>query len=353
MINIVTLYGNRNFGNKLQNYALQIELEKILGKDGCVKTIIPTNTGIVNTIKKCLIYRNKKTNPREVKFLEFNKHINYLSNEININKPRFKEKCDYLVFGSDQVWNPNFEGKTNLFCGNFKSDAVKISYAASFGVEELENKYREIYKKSLLDFKNISVREDKGKEIVEELTGRKDVSVVIDPTMLLTSKEWDKVSKKPKNMINKKYILNYFLGNMSEDRKKEIEKIAKENDCEIINIMDPSDPFYQSGPSEFLYFEKNAFLICTDSFHSSVFAILYNRPFIIFDREDNNKKMNSRLDTLLKKFNLKDRRYNGKEITKENLQHDYSEAYTILEKEREKSEKFFKNALGIEDRNGN
>ena len=144
--------------------------------------------------------------------------------------------------------------------------------------------------------------------------------------------------------------MNYFLGDLSEERRKEIERIAKENNCEIINIMDKNDPLYVSGPSEFLWLEKHAFLICTDSFHSSVFALLYNRPFIVFDRKQEGiENMNSRIDTLINKFNLKNRRYAGK-ITEDNLKHDYTEAYEILEKEREKSRKFLEKALDIDNK---
>ena len=149
-------------------------------------------------------------------------------------------------------------------------------------------------------------------------------------------------------LFRSKYILNYFLGELSEERKKEIDRIAKENNCEVINILDKKSPFYQTGPSEFLWLEKNAFLICTDSFHSSVFAILYNRPFIVFDREGNGQGKNSRIETLISKFKLKNREYNGKNITQENLEHDYTEAYKILEEERKKSDKFLRKALDIE-----
>ena len=125
--------------------------------------------------------------------------------------------------------------------------------------------------------------------------------------------------------------------------------MARENNCEIINILDKNSPFYQTGPSEFLYLEKNAFLICTDSFHSSVFAILYNRPFIVFEREQKGlESMNSRIETLINKFNLKNRKFTGK-ITEENLQHDYTAAYEILEKERQKSNEFLKKALDINE----
>ena len=183
---------------------------------------------------------------------------------------------------------------------------------------------------------------------MEDLTNRKDVEILVDPTMLLDANEWDKVSKEPENMIKRRYILNYFLGGISEERKKEINRIAEENNCSVINILDKKDPFYISGPSEFLYLEKNAFLICTDSFHSSVFAILYNTPFIVFNREDKTECMNSRIDTLLSKFELKDRYYNGK-ITNNLLKCDYSKSYKILELERKKSDDFLKKALDIKE----
>ena len=170
--------------------------------------------------------------------------------------------------------------------------------------------------------------------------------------MLLNTSEWDRVSKKPPqinslNIKEKKYILNYFLGNLSIEIKNEIEQIAKENDCKIINILDKNDPFYACGPSEFIWLEKNAFLICTDSFHSSVFAILYKKPFIIFNRDDGQigkNSMNSRLETLLSKFKLDDGYYNGK-ITKNLLKCDYSHIDKLLKEERIKAEKFLKDAL--------
>jgi len=343
-INILTLTGNDNFGNKLQHFALQKELQKLNNE--------VSSTFFYYSNKNLSIIKNfikKFINKRYANFLKFDKKINYSKNYFNNNKMVIREDFDFYIVGSDQVWNPNFPYFNNYYLLENIDNNKRISYAASFGVNELPEKNKKIFQEELKKFKMISVREDRGKEIVENLTGRNDVEVVLDPTMLLCSKEWEELAIKPKNMINRRYILNYFLGKMSESRKKEIERIATENDCTIINILDPNDPFYESGPSEFLYLEKNAFLICTDSFHSSVFAFLFNRPFVVFERDDSNEKMNSRLDTLINKFNLKNRRHNEQNITKENLQHDYDESYKILENERDKSEKFLKKALGIED----
>ena len=247
------------------------------------------------------------------------------------------------MYGSDQVWNPKFDRLSDVDLLSFATPEQRISFSASFGISELPEDTKEKVKRELENFKAISVREDSGKEIIENITKRKDIEVLVDPTMLLTAEEWDKVLKKPDQLKTDKYILNYFLGNLSEERKQEIEKIAKENNCEIINILDKNSPFYKTGPSEFLYLEKNAFLICTDSFHSSVFAILYNRPFVVFDREDSNVKMNSRLETLLNKFHLTNRWFNNK-INEEQLIANYNEAYELLEKEREKASQFIKYA---------
>lgn len=347
-IGILTINDDDNYGNRLQNYAVQ---------EFCEKRNIKTETihNQKNIVGKRVLKRRIgkliksffKKYQRYNLFMKFNKNIKYSKIYIDENNipNNLTEQYDLFFTGSDQVWNPTFARKmTDIDFLYFADKEKRNSFSASFGISEIPEDMKEYYKERLNGLNNISVREDRGKEIIEELTGRTDVEVLVDPTMLLTAEEWNKVAKKPKQLKFDKYILNYFLGELSEERKNEINKIAKENNCEVINILDKQSPFYQTGPSEFLYLEKNAFLICTDSFHSSVFAILYNRPFIVFDREDKEVKMNSRIETLISKFKLVNRNYNGK-ITKENLEHDYTEAYKILEKEREKSNRFLEKCL--------
>ena len=354
----ITLSGNNNFGNKLQNYALQTKIQQ-LGFE--CDTLWQNSIRAENLLYTFIIYfkynvlLSKKATEREKKFIEFNeRYIKYSPYVINFytNMKKINEKYDYFVVGSDQVWNCGMTHNYNLFFLEGIASEKKISYAASFGTYDMRKQSIKRVGKDLKQFKSISVRETVGKDIVKKIAGRDDVEVLIDPTMLLTAEEWDKVADAPKqNDVPRKYILNYFLGELSQQRKKEIEKIAKLNNCEIINILEKEDPFYISGPCEFLYLEKNAFLICTDSFHSSVFALLFNRPFIVFDREQPGmENMNSRIDTLVTKFKLENRIYNGESITSENLSHDYSEAYRILEKERRKSEEFLKNSLDITPR---
>ena len=344
-IGILTLNGNNNYGNKLQNYALLSYLKNI-GFD--VETIWFKDNFknyIKNTIKKYMPINNKYK--RINKFDKFT--IKYL-NRVFYKNNKIENLYDYFIVGSDQVWNYNLDTFNDNYLLTFSKDKNKnISYSASFGLSNLDKNIEEKFINGLNNFKNISVREEKGKSIVEALINREDVQVLIDPTMLLSSEDWDKISKKPKQLknINKKYILIYFLGRLSSDKRNIIEKFAKENDFDIIDVYDKNNSFYNIGPEEFLYLEKNASLICTDSFHSAVFAILYNRPFISFNRDEiGTEGMSSRLDTLLDKFNLSERKYSG-DIDLNSLKINYVKTNEILSLERKKANLFLCEALNF------
>lgn len=351
---IVTLYGNYNLGNKLQNYAVQQQMLKYGIKVKTLKIIDigETNnrllTRLFNEIRRLKhwlfndkLFINHKFKEFQQQYLLIDKRERY-SNE---NNGSLSKKYDYFAIGSDQVWNPDFGIKGDLTFLEFASKNT-IAFSASIGVDEIPNKLKEKYSKGLNKLEYISVREDKAKELVEGLTGRKDIEVLVDPTMLLDKKEWQKISKKPQNISNKKYILTYFLGKVTDDIKKEINNIAKENNFEIIDIMKNGNPQEWIGPSEFIYLEEHAQLICTDSFHSCVFGILMQTPFVIFERQDHNKSMSSRLNTLLAKFKLEGRRYNGR-LDENVFICDYSHCDEILKEERKKSDKFLEKALGI------
>ena len=347
-VGIVTLTGNNNYGNRLQNYALS---KKINEKGYKTYTLWFNCNPIKYKMKdylKIILAPICKNYRRYSNFAKFtNKYIKnmYIRNVANVKEEFYK-----FVTGSDQVWNYNFKSFNEDMLLTFSKNEKNIAYSASFGVEEIENNYKQLFKNGLNNIKYISVREEKGKELVKSVTDRDDVEVLLDPTMLLDAKQWNELAKKNIKLKKNKYILNYFLGDLSEKRRVEIEKFAIENDCEIINLLDKNGEYYNCGPSEFLYLEENAYLICTDSFHSSVFAILFNRPFVVFDREDNIKNMNSRIETLLSKFKLNDRKYSGR-ISADNIKCDYQEAYKILEIERRKANDFLERALKTEEIN--
>lgn len=351
---IITITSGTNYGNRLQNYAVQKVLQDI-GLE--VETLIneENNDNYIYKLKRIIkltFFRKKykKIFQRIDNFDKFNKqYIDFSKFKIsNKNIPKdIENNYDYFIAGSDQIWNLN-DKKNNIvnFMG-FVKNKTKIAFAPSFGASNIPKDISINISKWINEIDFLSVREDAGKEIIKKLTGRTDAKVLIDPTMLLTDCDWEVISKKPIINIPKKYILNYFLGNLSNEREKEIKRVAKENNCEIINILDLNDKYYSCGPSEFLYLVKNAFLVCTDSFHSSVFSIIYKKPFIVFDRDSAEKSnnMNSRIDTLLNKFNLNDRRYNENQITLKNLKIDYKLTMEILNEERKKSIEYLKQAI--------
>lgn len=342
-----TLYGNYNYGNKLQNIAVQKILEEYKFESYTVVFRIINYHTIVNFIKniiKKILRKNIHNSKRKNNFLAFDK---------SIRKIKYKNirKNDYaaIVIGSDQVWNPHdYMSRSIIKKINKANNIDKISLAASVSSDNIPVEYEKDYVYHFKSIKNISVRENEGKELIQRYTNRDDIIVLSDPTLLIEEKIWADYTKKPQNIEEqKKFILTYFLGSLSYERKQEINRIAKENDCIIIDIMDKESEFYECGPNEFLWLEKNAFLICTDSFHSSVFALLFNRPFIVYDREQKGiNNMSSRINTFLEKFQLKDRKYNGK-ITESYLKCDYTKANRIIETEKIKSDKFLKKALEI------
>lgn len=343
-VGIVTLFGEYNFGNRLQNYAVQETLKKLRFEVETIKYIGLNDDVARNT--------TEKDKSRLKKFKEFNKNIKFSENvlyrELETAED-FHEDFDYIVIGSDQIWNFTFD---TIFSekafGSFAPKSKKVSFSASFGVNYLPEKDSELYticKKGIEDMKAISVRETAGKEIAKALTQREDIEVLIDPTMSLTEAEWEKVMKKPEDLKTDKFIVKSFLGNCNDKAMQELERIAKENDCEIIDISDKNSIYYDMGPSEFLYLEKNAFLVATDSFHSSVFSILFSTPFIIFERNDNAlESMHSRIETLLGLFKMENRIFKD-EIKEDIFDNNYEYAQKVLEEERNRVVAFLKKSL--------
>ena len=144
-----------------------------------------------------------------------------------------------------------------MFFGLFVSPPKRLFFAPSFGVESLLKKYSDLVQKSLEGVENISVREETGKKILETLTDA-NVTVLCDPTLLLSQNEWSKIAIKPKG-IPEEYILSYFLGHVNQKYTKASERIEKVlgSECYRIANKNNADSF-KTGPSGFIYAIKNA-----------------------------------------------------------------------------------------------
>ena len=228
-------------------------------------------------------YENDMKNRKE-NFMEFSKtYINetdYIVSKKHIPE-NLSDRYDYFITGSDQVWNPDNLHGTSFFFLTFAEQYKRIAYAPSFGVSEIKPEFIEDYKEWISGMYKLSVREDDGAKIIKKLTGRES-PVLVDPTLLLTKEKWLSIAKEASNKPKDKYLLTYFLGGIPTQYKKEIKKTAKENNLEIINLGDIKEKdTYQTGPSEFIDYINNCSVMFTDSFHGTVFSILFEKPFVV------------------------------------------------------------------------
>lgn len=353
-IGIVTLYDPKpNYGNRLQNLAVQTVLEK-RGFDTVTYSFEKNDYGLKWKIKYILQilsgYRLSKNNtywkempPKVFSFNKFNKE--YIRTE-RIDDIDDINKRDFYVVGSDQTWNAawyeNNEFKKIMYLLTFAEPKKRVCFAPSFGVDSLPEKLKPWFQKELAKFPDLSVREEAGAKIIKELTGR-NATVMVDPTMLLTSDEWKKFEKKPRK-AKEGYILTYFLSPKCNEAKEQLDVIKEDREVyELLNSED--DVTRASDPCEFLWLFDHADLVLTDSFHACIFSFLFNKPFFVYDRNWNDGNMNSRLETLLKKFYL-ERKYANSGIENDLWEHDYTEGYQQLKLERQKANDFLNKALG-------
>ena len=315
-VGLVTITELDNFGNRLQNYALQqvlqelghsvetipnliiykkrkIPLYRIIQKVyGVLQWLVKKDRRILSDLKKQA--RFKKFDSQFFRFSEKYSTIDYISEDL--------DGCyDVFIAGSDQIWNSYFVFNYEFNFLRFAQPYKRISYAASFGTDHVKEEFVEIFAQYLSDMAYISVRELSGKKIVEKLTD-KTAEVVLDPTMLLSAEWWSTMEKKPDWAIEGQYILTYYLGEV-RDRNTIFELLFNTNEAfkyfQIIDVFDPNIPEqYTITPDEFLWLIHHAAVMITDSFHGTVFSILFGTPFYSSRRIDHNVSMQSRIDSL-------------------------------------------------------
>lgn len=358
MIGNITIceYRKYNYGNIFQNYAInhffrkkKIEFKSI----HCIASYLPGYLRIL-FYQNFHIYVSNQLKVEKSDNLDLQRDRNFEKFIAENIKPKrygwysertyrdINKRFGKVIVGSDQVWNPYFssnKGKRTLLLG-FLPPEKRISYAASFGISELPEQWKDLYRDALKDYRAISVREKEGAQIVKELTGR-DVPVLIDPTMLLTVEDWRKVEKPSPARKGKNYILTYFLGEQSPECRKRIRKISQQHNLDVLELCDRSQPEeYVSGPSEFLDLFDHASLVFTDSFHATVFSILFGKPFVVHNRiQEGMENMGSRITTLLKKLDL-ECRLPGRVSDDDLFWCDYQRAYELLEVERQKAKDY-------------
>lgn len=316
-IGIITFTYGQNYGNKLQNYALVNFLSKNYSNEVyTLQNFDETTNGnfidlLKKSIKKIIKYNEERYKKnRKLKFETFNR--NYLRYyNIVLDKRNYEKLDDFDVFicGSDQIWNPFYNKDMITYTAAFAKKAKRISYAASIGIDTIpENRIKE-YKENIGEMDFIGVREEEAAELLRKYIDKK-ISTQVDPTMLLTLDDWNKMTVKPDKELENDYILTYFIKEKDDITKEAIESYAKKQKIQIINLNSlEQKEWYDIDPCEFLWMIKNAKFVFSDSFHATVFSLIFHKQFHCFERINKEKtnKQESRLNTLLNYFNLSER----------------------------------------------
>lgn len=306
-IGILTFHTTTNYGAVLQAFALEKKIIE-LGYDCEIinyhsyleykeffkfpkfdKNIIE----YLKNIRSYSIYSSKR-----------NKIQKFIKQNIILSKQDYTKKnirlsnnaYDKIIVGSDMVFNLNITKGDTTYYLDFAKDAKKYSYAASLGVDKIEDEYLELCKNSLNSFRRLSVRELQTKEYLNTIL-ENDVDFDIDPTLLYESTFWKTFEEKPSKFPNKKYIVLYFVDAEGIELQT-AEKIANEKKYQVIILgnLKQKNAKYTCIPNatigEFLYYIHHAELVITASYHGMLFSMNYNTNFMYFSKS-NSPRMES------------------------------------------------------------
>lgn len=369
-IGTITFHNSINYGAILQAYALQ----KVLADMGHDSEIIDysnpqralaefsrsrrlQNYVWHRVVKKLLVgtQRQKKTEEFRSKYLRRSRQKYFDAKTLHAAPPFY----DAYITGSDQVWNPrNNSNDSSYFLTFAPPEKKRISYAASFGVSVIPERFVKNYGKWLKQIQFLSTREMEGQQIIRRFTGR-DAEIVLDPTLLMAQEQWQQIAYHCE--FSKPYILCYYMPG-DKTVNKSITVFARQistltgwkviciGQKEYMRLLPWKHSVFDAGPAEFLGLIQNAAFVITNSFHGVAFAVNYGKPFYVPINQglSPEKALSSRIITLLKKLQLEHRLLPaGEGLPDQNLLDvDYQPVEKILHEERQRSIDFLKNALG-------
>jgi len=363
---VITFHNAHNYGASLQTWALQ----KVLRNLGIQAKVIHYHPSAIDALYNPLLKQDsnkiiqwlKRTKLRKSVRQRYRKNERYnqfiretfeLEGDFTSYEELLNSNMDFdaYITGSDQVWNIDHTGGLDpaYFLGFAKEGVLKLSYAASIGNDQIAAEYKEDIASFLKMFDAISVREESVKSEIETLS-EKEVSVVLDPTLLLQKEDYDELKKEYK--LKEKYILVYMM----EENKELINlanSISKEVGLPIIQrkqkryFENEISNFYECLPSEFLSLVENAEYIITNSFHGTVFSLIYKKRFVSMLHSLTGNRTSDLLKMLQEEKHLL---YSEKDFKgfEQFLIEDEMKLDKLLSELREQSIEFLVNSLKIE-----
>lgn len=349
-IKTITCHDVYNSGASLQAYALM----KYLNKIGNEVQIIDYKPDYLSNHYKILSINNSKYEKNNIikiiylaiklpgrllalkdkkRYDEFREmYLNITDRRYTSNEELKKNipEADMYICGSDQIWNCKFNnGKDPAFYLDFvPKEKIKVSYAASFATDNIDDKYKPIIKERIKNLNYIGVRETSALTILKDLDIHDGVQVM-DPVFLIDKNDWSNITYNIKS--KQKYIFVYDFDKSELIREIAI-KIAREKKLKIYTVFksDYSDKVIKRmGPLDFISYIKNAEFIISNSFHGTAFSIIFEKQFIVINRKE---EINTRMRDLLNTLNMENRliseSYNLDSIIK-NI--DYKKVYLHLD----------------------
>ncbi|MBQ8297282.1 MAG: polysaccharide pyruvyl transferase family protein [Ruminococcus sp.] len=360
-IDVITLHRVRNYGSSLQTLATQ----NYLMQKGCKTEIIDyyperyTSLGLLKRLKnkserlaknpvllfgaRCVIsvsYVKKKLvfDSFLRKYIKLTPKTYRTEKELLNNVP----KADAYCTGSDQVWNSYWnEGVDRpLYLSFVPKSKYKFSYAASIGTSKLSEKEKTEVRPLLEEYNRITVRENNGVDILND-AGIHGAVQMLDPTLLFKASEWNKYTSN--RFRNEKYVVTY---NLHHDKRIDeyAAKIASEKNLKVFNISYNLHDIIRKGTlkwcptvEEYLGLIRDAQYVVTDSFHATVFSLLFHTDFMVIYPE----KASSRLRSILELTGLNERGCDKMPpLRLADQKINFSNTDAVLERERKKTEKY-------------
>lgn len=346
-IGIITLFDNGNYGSELQSLAMNDYL-KSKGHDAVFIKVKAKNKFLraiellIDRIRKTYILRkdselflyNKDRESNQTKQRNISPDLRkkiheFMAGRVTMERvPRCafppKRDIDAFICGSDQVWSALRIPLAPEFFLTKVPSSRKIAYAPSVGIDEMPKFFQNKAGKYIKDFKYLSVREDAAKEALKEKFGLNAVQV-LDPTMLVGRAFWDSLlEKEGKKKLSFDYIFCYFLGEVPDAVLSVIERLSKGKKVIMLPYEEDSkrvsNGLYQEvDPLDFVNLIKYADCVLTDSFHGSVFSVLYGKRFVVTKRTHVGRvSQTSRIKSLLRMVHQEER-YCSKEKDIERL----------------------------------
>lgn len=347
-IGIISLYGRFNYGNRLQNFATL----KICEHGGfAAESLVLSKKSHLRRDAKRTVKRllgrpepprpEETMNPRRLEaFDRFNelipvRHFDHIDRSL-------RDEYTYFIVGSDQVWNPRFFAyNDDWFFLRFAAREQRIALAPSIGVNELTRAQQFVISRGVKGFPRISVREEKGAELIRLHAGI-DATVVCDPTLVISVEEWMKVAD-DRLTPTMPYVFTYLLGNGSVPSEI-IEVVTHRGKLPVVALADrEGHGELPAGPAEFLALIANASHVVTDSFHAAVFSCIFQRPLTIV-RRVGGASMFSRLEQLSRMLDIEHKIYGFPSFDLVRSS-DYEGVPEAIERERRKYINYFEACL--------